>query len=443
MPDVQALKAARCLALDALAVRSVGLLTRHGIPSLLLKGPATVHRLYADAPGRRNYTDVDLLVPPARWADAARVLAGSGMRDQAAGMRASELEWRYERNLFAPSGLKLDLHRGFYGVRDRDALWRELHATRTTLPLAGSTVEVPGAAGAALLYALHAAQNGGQPQQSGKPLLDLRRAVEQLDADVWTAAAELARRVGALDAFAVGLGLVAPEHEALRAADGVPRRPEVVRRATRPLRQGDLAAVAVTGATGWRPRLRTVRDRLLPSPAALRALLGPVDRRALAVAYVRRLASLVVVAPRAWWRLRHDEPGTPRRRRELRPLARSLSHPDRTRIATAVWTLRALRSTRAQLRTTPPPRVSLPAPSGCGPDDLRRRRTAAVRRLLRLARATCLEECVVAQRWLASAGERRDLVVGVKGPSAGFAAHAWLEGDRTTPDFVELTRYAA
>jgi hypothetical protein len=62
--------AARTLALDLAAGELIRALAAAGIDCLLLKGPAMAHRLYLDAPGCRNYGDIDLLVAPWQF-DAA------------------------------------------------------------------------------------------------------------------------------------------------------------------------------------------------------------------------------------------------------------------------------------------------------------------------------------------------------------------------------------
>jgi hypothetical protein len=98
------------------------------------------------------------------------------------------------------------------------------------------------------------------------------------------------------------------------------------------------------------------------------------------------------------------------------------------------WTFCAVRSVRRQLRSgrledvvlAPPP--SLSDPAGRGVD-------AALRRMA----ASCLERSLVLQRWLATHGERRDVVIGVRAPSTGFRAHAWLDGE-PAGDFDELLR---
>jgi hypothetical protein len=56
----------------------------------------------------------------------------------------------------------------------------------------------------------------------------------------------------------------------------------------------------------------------------------------------------------------------------------------------------------------------------------------------------CLVRSMVRQSWLTAHGNPRDLIIGVTGPSTGFQAHAWLEGDPQPgqPAFTELTRRA-
>jgi hypothetical protein len=91
----------------------------------------------------------------------------------------------------------------------------------------------------------------------------------------------------------------------------------------------------------------------------------------------------------------------------------------------AAWALRALRSVRTQVghsglsasnRLPPPPQLPPGAVRG-------------VNAVLRRRRASCLERSLVLQTWLASRGERRDLVIGVTPPDDQFQAHAWLEGE--------------
>ena len=83
--------------------------------------------------------------------------------------------------------------------------------------------------------------------------------------------------------------------------------------------------------------------------------------------------------------------------------------------------------------------VVLPEPPHVGVTAMR-----GVEAALRREPNTCLERALVRQRWLAAHGHPREIIVGVTAPSAGFTAHAWLDGenDPSTPLFHELTRLA-
>jgi len=54
-------------------------------------------------------------------------------------------------------------------------------------------------------------------------------------------------------------------------------------------------------------------------------------------------------------------------------------------------------------------------------------------------------DALVRQRWHAGHGSNRTLMIGVRPPAAGFAAHAWLEGDppSNSVGFTELARRSA
>ena len=113
---------------------------------------------------------------------------------------------------------------------------------------------------------------------------------------------------------------------------------------------------------------------------------------------------------------------------------------DLASLRAAVWAQRALMQARRELRDgrledidlIPPPSVPAPAERG-------------VHALLRRRPATCLERALVLQRWHAARGRPREIVIGVKGPTEEFSAHAWLEGepDGEARDFQELLRLPA
>jgi hypothetical protein len=104
----------------------------------------------------------------------------------------------------------------------------------------------------------------------------------------------------------------------------------------------------------------------------------------------------------------------------------------------AWWTLLAIERARRQLsrggdldavRVGPPPKLPPEAEKG-------------VHAVLRYRRNTCLVRAVVRQRWFASQGSHRDIVIGVTAPNSGFQAHAWLDGDPPchSERFEELLR---
>jgi hypothetical protein len=105
----------------------------------------------------------------------------------------------------------------------------------------------------------------------------------------------------------------------------------------------------------------------------------------------------------------------------------------------AFWAQRALRSARRTLRRDGIAKASLSDPPRLRPDAGR-----GVRAVLRRKPSTCLERALVLQRWQASQGVERDVIIGVRGSADNFAAHAWVEGE---PDmdgaFEELLRLPA
>jgi hypothetical protein len=109
-------------------------------------------------------------------------------------------------------------------------------------------------------------------------------------------------------------------------------------------------------------------------------------------------------------------------------------------IRAAGWAFVALRRARRDLtahgldgaHVAPPP--PLPASARAGVLAVVRRRPS-----------TCLERALVLQRWEADHGAESDVIIGVRGPSDGFRAHAWLETmpDATPGAFQEILRLHA
>jgi hypothetical protein len=103
----------------------------------------------------------------------------------------------------------------------------------------------------------------------------------------------------------------------------------------------------------------------------------------------------------------------------------------------AVWAWLACGRARRQLRAGGLDGVRLP------PAPPARAAARGVGIALRARRASCLESALVRQAMYAARGVHRDLVIGVSAPSAGFGAHAWLEGDPAAgaQPFAEIVRH--
>jgi hypothetical protein len=105
----------------------------------------------------------------------------------------------------------------------------------------------------------------------------------------------------------------------------------------------------------------------------------------------------------------------------------------------ALWALTALHRARRQLRAGALETVEIPQPPRLAPAG-----ASGVRAVLQRRSHTCLERAIVLQRWEAVHGRPRDVVIGVRGPSGSFEAHAWLDGVEPAPaEYRELTRIHA
>jgi hypothetical protein len=439
--------AARTLALDLATGEVVRGLDAAGIDCMVLKGPAMAHRLYGDAPGCRNYGDIDLLVAPWHFDAAGRVLASLGFTDRLAGIRATEAA-RLQGRPWHRDGaahVAVDLHRGFHHVADRSAWWELLSGHREVLVVEGHPVTIPDPVGCAVIACLHAARE----TLLGKPFEDLRRALQLFDDEVWREAAELARSVGAGGAFAAALCRESVGAELAARLGLSVTDPVAWFMATSGERgTGSLGLVLAPGT--WAARAQRLRDAAFPS-AAVFAGSWPIavrGRGGLALARVGRLCVCVTLLPQvlmAW----HRTSGALRRRGAGASRGRTPAQvactgwPRAGAIAgTSWWTLRTWWQVHRRLACEPPPHGALPA---AGAPSLNRTAYSAraARLVLACCRSTCLETALVRQARAAGAAVAVDVIVGVTAPASGFRAHAWLDGDRVDPHFVELCRYPA
>jgi hypothetical protein len=277
------LETARCLGLDHLAVEVSSALVGAGIRALLLKGAALATWLYEDGT-LRPYGDADLLVAPADFGQAERVLRGLGFVALHPGLSAIEEGGR--ARVWTRAGATVDLHRGLCGVGIDPALaWSVLTADVETLAVGGGRVEVLGRPARALHVALHAAQHGPSHPKPGQ---DVSRAVAQLPTATWQAAADLAARLDAREAMAAGLRLD-PQGARLAALLDLPAGASLaiaVRAAS--ATRGAASLAELIGTAGFGAKAAYFARRAVPTPAGLRAE-WPAARRSfatMAVGYV-------------------------------------------------------------------------------------------------------------------------------------------------------------
>lgn len=430
--------AARCLALDAVAATACDLLAANGIPVVLIKGPATARWLYPLQPSARPYTDVDLLVDDRRFDDAQQVLGDNGYEWMLEGVRPGEFP-SYETPWRAPGAgdCVIDLHRGFAGVSDPTAFFADVWATREQLPVAGSTVFIPGRTVTAAILALHAAN----PGRGRKPLTDIHRAHDLFDREIWAGAAGLATRWAAESAYRAGLELL-PDGRQLAddlGVGGTVRADQWLAGRQRNRVSVNLAKALAEDGIGS-AAVHLIR-RVLPSPAFVRLWDVPARRGPgwLALAYLRRIGRTISSAHIAVGDVYAARRALERHPRPSRTgvLRRRVLALDPGTVRTAGWALLALRSARHQLRHRALREVDLGAPAAVRAKD----RRAAVA-TLRVAGASCLERSLVLQRFDAAAGCPRDLIIGVTAPESGFRAHAWLAGEELLDgSFQEITRH--
>ncbi len=406
--------AARHLALDAATIDVVRTLGGAGIDSLLLKGPVTASRLYADEPHRRCYGDVDLLVSPGEFDHAEAALGFAGYRGAHPGLRPSEIGPQEATWLtVGPDRLAVDLHRTLPGVRDAAELWRALWAAHESITLQGIPVAVPNRCGSALIVALHASH----PGRSRQPYRDLARAAEVFDDAEWSAAVALARHVGAEAGMAAGLAAVpGSRHLLARHSLSESDISTAARMFTPDISPAGQAIRRVLAADGFRARLRYLVSRAYPSEAAMRKNWWVTGKGnwGLAKAHRQRYLGVVFSIPEGVGEVRRAS----RRDKPTRPS----------------WAAEAIDTVRQRLALGGLDDVDLVAPDAT---------TTArqVRRTLERGRASCLERSLVWQRFYASRGDARTLVIGVSAPDAGFHAHAWLAGDRLgADDLYEILR---
>jgi hypothetical protein len=307
MQGLQVAGVAAKLRLDAASAQVLEHFAGMGVQAALLKGASLIGWLYPA--NVATYTDVDILIRPADEERAIVALKSLGFepvlddRAMPEWMREHGSDWQRRVD-----GVALDLHRRLVGVRlSPEAAWEVLAEDLDAMPIGGYAAPVLGQRARLVHVTLHAAQHGARG--GGKGRLHLERALDTFAQEDWAAAAEVAARLDATDAFAAGLRLMA---KGASVADdlGLPAVSSVdaVLRATTPPPVA-LGFEQIAQARSVRARLAIVVRKLFPPREFIvhwRPRSG-TSRRQLALGYVLRPVWVLRNAPRgfrAWWRAR-------------------------------------------------------------------------------------------------------------------------------------------
>lgn len=275
-------------------LRVVRTLGSAGVPALLLKGAAWAYTAYAHPPVRRRL-DTDLLVPPARRADAERALVSNGYEPDLEHL-VPEASAQSHFRFAAETGVvhALDLHwrvtnrLAFVDALPFATLWRRSVAVER-LEGARTTGDVD----SLLLACLHRLAHHGA--SSGLLwLYDVHLLAGRLRAAQWTELAGAAAHdqlqavcarslAQAMERF--GTGVPASVLAALASA---PPRPCETALFGRRVTALDALRSDLRALPGWRARVRIVGHHLFPAPAYMRARFGVRGPVLLPVAYARR-----------------------------------------------------------------------------------------------------------------------------------------------------------
>jgi Uncharacterised nucleotidyltransferase len=291
-PLIQA--AVRNLLIDRLTAEVGGMLAEAGIDCMVVKGPVIHDSLYHDTV--RPYGDCDLFVARADWERAVAVLANHGFQDHLGPMAHPRME-SLAGTAFVRGSDNVDLHCTLAGLdAPPDDVWNALWKTADRQQVGGREMAIPSRPAMLMHLALHAAHHTG----GYKPSEDLRRGIELEPFERWRQAAQLAKDLSGIHAFAYGLRQV-PEGVTLVRELGLEKVRSVekldVRAADVPMAEG-LNELIRPGLSLSR-RASIVVTELFPNPAFMRwrsslARRGPIG---LALSYPLRWAWLAVHFP--------------------------------------------------------------------------------------------------------------------------------------------------
>jgi hypothetical protein len=293
LPSLYSFLVAKTLVQDRLTASLTERLEADGVPVIVLKGPAIANWLYRDQ-DVRTYGDADLLVPPDRWDQAIAILRELGFDDGLALLAHPRME-SIASYAWVRGEEQIDLHSTIWGAEAPPArTWQVLSAHTVKMNIGGRHLDVLAPGARAMHVALHAAQHG---YDDGKPVLDLRLALELLPIELWREAANVAAEINAVGGFATGLRML-PEGQILAAKLGVQRETTVdavLRHEHVPVAQGFEQLARTPSLRG---KLGVLRREFLPTVHFMRWW-SPLARRGkvgLVAAYIWRPVYLALHA---------------------------------------------------------------------------------------------------------------------------------------------------
>jgi hypothetical protein len=284
-----------------------------GVESVLLKG-ASNREWLGDAGQSGGYADCDLLIHPDHGDEAARVLVSLGF---VAELEAERMPTWWREHAIAwireQDRATMDVHRTLPGVAvdDRRA-WALLTAGAQEIVVGGYAARALAIPARAMHIAIHAAHHGRD--SAGRR--DLNRALERCDDDTWRAAAELARKLGALDALLTGLRMV-PAGLEVAGRIGVETHPCFENAVVGTSSRGPALTIErFVRAGSIHTRLSMIRHKLIPPKTFIRrwSRLARRGRLGLMVAYAWRPLWVLAHLPRAALTWRRGRSSTPEAR---------------------------------------------------------------------------------------------------------------------------------
>ncbi len=278
------------MAVDQMTAEVVTAFQRAGISPILLKGPSIAQWLYASDLTRRPYGDTDLLVSPAEFPRAARVLRRLGFGQPTRG-RAIHAHTYRKLGSSLSNPLCVDLHRSLpYVATSPKEVWRVLSAGSDTMRVVDTDVAILGVPARTFHISIHAVQHAFETKN---PFEDLRRALRVVTPEDLGTAVAISRALGAEDALAAGLCLIPEGQEVAGQLNLTTERRGMLRFDVEGASEIEAAAYQVQrviDASSARERLDLFIDMIFVSPSVLRAssLMARRGRSGLLLAYAGR-----------------------------------------------------------------------------------------------------------------------------------------------------------